>query len=166
MGPTGPPFEDDGVRRRRASGYRGGPHPKAVYERQHRTCRSRADGPQPDAGSWADRHKIDRQEVDRSQGHGQEVDGSQVHEARGSREEGRGHEEAEDGARPQGGCSQVHRQKIHGAEVDGSQVHEARDSREEGGGDPEAADDDGTQGTFAQLALLLAAAGAVLTLKR
>ena len=98
-------------------------------------------GPQPDAGSWADRRQIDRQEVDR-----QEVDRSEVHEAGGRRQEGGRHEEAEDGARPQGGGSEVHRQEVRGTEVHRPQVHEARGRREEGGGHEEAEDGARPQG--------------------
>jgi hypothetical protein len=103
MGPTGARFEAHDLRRWRASRYRDQPHPDAVRGCQHGACRSRANGPEPDAVSWADHHTIDRQErleIDRQEIDRQEVDGSQVHEARGRREEGGSDEEAEDGARP------------------------------------------------------------------
>jgi hypothetical protein len=75
-------------------------------------------------------------------GHHPEVD-----EAGGSREEGRRHQEAEDGAGPQGREPQEdHRPEVGHPEDHRPQVDQARGSREEGRGDPEAEDGAGPQG--------------------
>ena len=72
---------------------------------------------------------------------GEEVHRTEVHEARGRRQEGRGDAEAEDHGR-----AEVRREEVHRSEVDGPEVDEARGRRQEGRGDPEAEDLGRTQG--------------------
>ena len=122
MGPAGAPFEEHAIRCGRTDGY-GHPYPHAAHRGRPGAPQQGTDGQEPDSGSRTDGHDV----------HRQGVDGSQVHEACGRREEGGRHEEAEDRPGPQGHSPEVHRQ-----EVDGSQVHEACGRREEGRGDPEA----------------------------
>jgi hypothetical protein len=159
VGPAGAPLEEHAVRCGRTDGH-GHPHTHAVHRGRFGARRQRTDGQEPDAGSRTDlhddvhRHEVDRQEVDGPQvheacgrreegGHGpqvhrQEVNGSQVHQARCCREEGSRHEEAEDRHGSQVHGSQVHGSQVHGSQVHGSQVHQARGRRQEGGSDEEA----------------------------
>ena len=136
MGPAGAPFEEHAIRCGRTDGY-GHPYPHAAHRGRPGAPQQGTDGQEPDSGSRTDGHDV----------HRQEVDGSQVHEACGRREEGRGDPEAEGRTGQEVDAEdhgpQVHGQEVNGSQVDGSQVHEACGRREEGRGDAEAEDGGG-----------------------